>query len=43
MNDVSNGVYTLFSDKGYVIAAVVVGEDGGASSNYVYVTSEKAS
>ncbi len=42
LHDVSNGVYTLFSDKGYVIAAIVVGEDGGASSNYVYVTSKEA-
>ena len=43
MGNVSQGVYTLFNNKGYVIAAIVVGEDGGASSNYVYVTSEKAS
>ena len=35
----SNGVYTLYKDNGYVIAAVVVGDDGGASKNLVYVTS----
>ena len=34
--DVSNGVYTLFDDDGYVIAAVVVGEDAGTTTNLVY-------
>ena len=29
-------VYTLFGDDGYVIAAVVVGEDDGVSKNLVY-------
>ena len=33
---VSNGVYTLFDDDGYVIAAVVVGEDAGTTTNLVY-------
>lgn len=32
----SNGVYTLFDDDGYVIAAVVVGEDAGTTTNLVY-------
>ena len=35
----TQGVYTLFDDEGYVIAAVVVGEDAGATTNYAYVTS----
>ena len=33
---VSNGVYTLYNEKGDVIAAVVVGEDAGATKNLVY-------
>ena len=33
----SYGVYTLFGDNGYVIAAIVVGEDDGVSSQYAYV------
>ncbi len=37
---VTSGVYTLFNDDGYVIAAIVVGEDDGTSSNFVYVTSK---
>ena len=36
----SYGVYTLYDDDAYVIAAVVVGDDGGTSSNYVYVHSK---
>jgi len=32
----SYGVYTLFGDNGYVIAAIVVGEDDGVSSQYAY-------
>ncbi|WP_298032953.1 S-layer homology domain-containing protein [uncultured Dysosmobacter sp.] len=32
----SYGVYTLFKDNGYVIAAVVVGEDAASSKNLVY-------
>ena len=39
-NYVTSGVYTLFNDDGYVIAAVVVGEDDGTTSNYAYVTSK---
>ena len=42
MRKVSSGAYTLFSDKGYVIATVVVGEDDGSTSNYAYVTSGDA-
>ena len=34
----SSGVYTLFKDNGYVIAAVVVGEDADSSKNLVYAT-----
>ena len=37
---VSSGVYTLFKNNGYVIAAIVVGEDDGTTSNFVYVTSK---
>ena len=33
---VSYGVYTLFKDNGYVIAAVVVGDDAAATKNLVY-------
>ena len=33
----AGGVYTLYNDKGYVIAAMVVGKDAGATSNLVYV------
>ena len=36
----AQGVYTLFKDNGYVIGAVVVGEDDGATTNYAYVISE---
>ena len=36
----SHGVYTLFKDNGYVIAAVVVGEDDGTTSNFAFVTSK---
>ena len=32
----SCGVYTLFKDNGYVIAAVVVGEDAASTKNLVY-------
>lgn len=39
--DVSNGVYALFNDKGYVIAAITVGEDDSASTQYAWVSSEK--
>ena len=37
---VVDDVYTLFNDDGYVIAAIVVGEDDGTSSNFAYVTSK---
>ena len=36
----AQGVYTLFKNNGYVIGAVVVGEDNGATTNYAYVVSE---
>ena len=32
----SYGVYTLYKDNGYVIAAVVVGEDAASTKNLVY-------
>ena len=32
----SSGVYTLFKDNGYVIAAVVVGDDAASTKNLVY-------
>ncbi len=35
-NGVSNGVYTLFKDNGYVIAAVVVGDDAASTKNLVF-------
>ena len=35
------GVYFLYKDNGYIIAAVVLGEDEGSSKNLVYVTSDK--
>ena len=38
----SAGVYTLYNDKGYIIATVVVGEDDAASSNYVFAVSSNA-
>ena len=31
-------IYTLYNDKNWVIAAVVIGEDDGISTNYAYVT-----
>ena len=34
-----NEVYTLWNDDGYVIAAVVLGEDDGVTTNYAYITS----
>ena len=33
-------IYTLYKDNGYVIAAVVIGEDDGVSSNYAYITGD---
>ena len=32
----SEGVYTLYKENGYIIAAIVVGEDDAASKNLVY-------
>ena len=37
--NVASGVYTLYKSNGYIIAAVVVGEDNEASKNLVYVSS----
>ena len=37
----SSGAYILYKDNGYIIAAVVVGEDGESSKNLVYVNSDK--
>ena len=34
--EASSGVYTLFKDNGYVIAAVVVGDDAASTKNLVY-------
>ena len=34
----ANEIYTLYNDKNWVIAAVVIGEDDGISTNYAYVT-----
>ena len=39
LNDVSQGVYTLFDEDGYVIAAIVVGEDNGTTTSYAFATS----
>ena len=39
--DLLKGVYFLYKDNGYIIAAVVLGEDEGTSKNLVYVTSSK--
>ena len=37
----ASGAYVLYKDNGYVIAAVVVGEDGEASKNLVYFDNDK--
>ena len=37
----ASGAYVLYKDNGYIIAAVVVGEDGESSKNLVYVNSDK--
>jgi uncharacterized protein YozE (UPF0346 family) len=37
----SAGVYTLYKNNGYIIAAVVVGEDAAASDNLVYTHTNK--
>lgn len=43
LTDVSHGVYSLFNDKGYVIAAVVVGEDNGSNTQFAWVNSDELS
>ena len=40
--NVSYGTYVLFGDDAYVIGAVVVGEDAGSTSNFVYTISSNA-
>ena len=37
----SYGVYTLYKNNGYVIAAVVIGDDAASTKNLVYVNSGK--
>ncbi len=39
-NTITEGVYTLYGDDGYVIAMIVVGEDNGSNSDLVYVHNE---
>ena len=39
----AQGVYTLFGDDGYVIAAIVVGEDAGSTEDYAFVISDSVS
>ena len=34
-----SGVYTLFNNKGYVVASIVIGEDNGIATNLVLVNS----
>ena len=34
-------IYTLFDDEGYVIAAVVIGENQGTTTNFAYITSSR--
>ena len=36
-----NTVYFLYKDNGYILAAVVLGDDAGATKNLVYVNSSK--
>ena len=38
---ISSGVYTLYDDDAYVIAAIVVGEDVGSTTEFAYVTSSR--
>ena len=40
---VSYGAYTLYKSNGYIVAAVVVGEDSAASKNLAYVNSSSVS
>ena len=39
--DQLQGAYFLYKDNGYIVAAVVLGEDEGTSKKLVYVTSSK--
>ncbi len=39
LDSIANGVYNLFDDDGAIIAAVVVGEDSGSTTNYAYTIS----
>ena len=39
----AQGVYTLFGDDGYVIAAIVVGEVAGSTEDYAFVISDSVS
>ena len=41
-DNVSYGVYVLYDEDAYVIGAVVVGEDAGSTSNFVYAISDNA-
>ena len=41
-DNISHGVYVLYDDESYVIGAVVIGEDAGSTSNFVYVISDDA-
>ena len=36
-----NTIYFLYKDNGYILAAVVLGDDAGATKNLVYVNSSK--
>ena len=41
LDSIANGVFNLFNEDGAIIAAVVVGEDDGSTTNYAYVISSK--
>ena len=41
LEDVSSGAYTLFDKNGYVIAAVVLGDDQGTSTRYAWVVDDE--
>ena len=41
LDSIANGVFNLFGEDGAIIAAVVVGEDDGSTTNYAYVISDK--
>ena len=40
LDSIANGVYNLFDTDGAIIAAIVVGEDSGSTTNYAYVISD---